>query len=190
MGEDRKSFIISLFFNIIETIIIFMVGKIFEIEINLIIVLMILFFFTRLLCGEPKHFATWYRCLVWSLLVFTSVYALTDLPLIATLLLTIFTGYIATGKADITDLYQWKGKSTKNKDIEEYVKYNEFDDKLLEFEEKLKQKDDLLYLLYKYRFKQHKSFGEISELLNDMPTCDISNKLDSIALSIRLFCGI
>lgn len=190
MDKEKKSFIISLIFNIVETIIIFMVGKIFKVETNLIIVLMLIFFLTRLLCGKPKHYATWYRCLVWSLLTFTSVYALTDLPLLATILLTIFTGYIATGRADITDLYQWKGKSTKNKDIEDYVKYNEFNDKLIEFETKLQQKDNLLFLLYKYRFKDHKSFTEISELLDDMPSCDISNKLDSIALSLRLYCGI
>lgn len=73
MDKETKSFIISLIFNIVETIIIFMVGKIFKVETNLIIVLMLIFFLTRLLCGKPKHYATWYRCLVWSLLTFTSV---------------------------------------------------------------------------------------------------------------------
>ena len=186
----NKDFLFKLIFNIIETAIIFMVGLIFKIESNVIVALMLVFFFTRLLCGGPKHYATWYRCLVWSLLVFTSLFALTDLHILAIVLMTIFTGYISTGKADINDLYMWKGKNSKYEDIAEYIKYNSMSDELMEFEKKLKNKDDLLYLLYKYRFKEKKNFAEISELLDDMPTCDISKKLDSISLSIRLFCGI
>lgn len=186
----NKSFLFSLFFNIIETIIIFMVGLIFNISYNEIIVLMLTFFFTRLLCGKPKHYATWYRCLVWSLLVFTSLFAITDLHIIVVLLLTVFTGYIATGRADISDMYMWKGKNSKYEDIDNYIKYNSMSDELLDFERKLKEKDNLLYLLYKYRFKERKNFTEISELLDDMPTYEITKRLDIISLSIRLYCGI
>lgn len=186
----NKKFWVSLFFNILETIIVYMIGLIFKVSHNEIIVIMITFFFTRLLCGKPKHFATWYRCFVWSLLVSTSLFALTDLHIFVILLLSAFTGYLSTGKADINDMYMWKGKSSKNKDVEEYIKYHPLDDKLLEFEEKLRKQDNLLFLIYKYRYKENKSFAEIAELLGDMPTCDISNKLDGIALTIRIYCGI
>lgn len=185
-----KKFLFKVLFNIVETLVIFMIGLILKVSPNIIIILMVTFFLTRLLCGQPKHYNKWYRCFVWSALTFTSVYALTDLDLLANILLTIFTGFIATGRADINDLYQWKGKSTKNKDIEDYIKYHPLDDNLLEFENKLKQQDDILFLIYKYRYKENKSFAEISSLLGDMPTCDISNKLDSIALTIRIYCGI
>lgn len=185
----NKSFLFSLFFNIIETIIIFMVGLIFELSHNEIIVLMLTFFFTRLLCGKPKHYATWYRCLVWSLLVFTSLFAITDLHIIVVLLLTIFTGYIATGRADIDDIYMWKGKNTKNKDVEDYIKYHPFDDVLLDFENKLKKQDNLSYLLYKYRFKENLSFTEIAEKI-DLETPRVSEQIDKIAFSLRIYCGI
>ena len=185
----NKSFLFSLFFNIIETIIIFMVGLIFELSHNEIIVLMLTFFFTRLLCGKPKHYATWYRCLVWSLLVFTSLFALTNLHIMAVLLLTVFTGYIATGRADISDMYMWKGKSSKNKDVEEYIKYHPLDDKLLEFENKLKQQDNLSYLLYKYRYKENLSFTEIADKI-DLDTPRVSEQIDKIAFSLRIYCGI
>ena len=186
----NKRFVVSLIFNIVETIIIYMVGLIFKVDTNVIITMMLVFFFTRLLIGSPKHYATWYRCLVFSLLTFSSVYALTDLHIFVVLLMTAFTGYISTGKADIDGMYMWKGKSTKNKDVEDYVKYHALDDKLLQFEEKIKKQDNILYLIYKYRYKDGKSFSEISELLGDMPTCDISNKLDGIALTIRIYCGV
>lgn len=185
----NKSFLFSLFFNIMETIIIFMIGLIFNVSHNEIIVLMLTFFFTRLLCGKPKHYATWYRCLVWSLLVFTSLFALTDLHILVVLLLTVFTGYIATGRADINDVYMWKGKSSKNKDVEEYIKYHPLDDKLLEFENKLKQQDNLSYLLYKYRYKENLSFTEIADKI-DLDTPRVSEQIDKIAFSLRIYCGI
>lgn len=185
----NKKFWVSLFFNILETIIIYMIGLIFKVSHNEIIVIMITFFFTRLLCGKPKHFATWYRCFVWSLLVSTSLFALTDLHIFVILLLSAFTGYLSTGKADINDMYMWKGKNTKNKDVEEYVKYHPLDDSLLEFEEKLKKQDNLSYLLYKYRFKENLSFTEIAERI-DLDTPRVSEQIDKIAFSLRIYCGI
>lgn len=185
----NKSFLFSLFFNIIETIIIFMVGLIFELSHNEIIVLMLTFFFTRLLCGKPKHYATWYRCLVWSLLVFTSLFAITDLHIIVVLLLTVFTGYIATGRADISDMYMWKGKTSNYGDIDDYIKYNSMSDDLLEFEKKLKERDNLLYLLYKYRFKENYTFSQIAEK-TDLDNPRIAEKIEKIAFSLRIYCGI
>lgn len=185
----NKKFLFSLCFNIVETIVIFMIGLIFKLNASLIIVLMLTFFFTRLLCGQPKHYNKWYRCFIWSLLTFTSVYALTDLHIVATILLTIFAGFIATGRADIQDLYQWKGNNSKYSDIEEYIKYNPMNDKLIEFEKKLKEQDNLLFLLYKYRFKENLTFAEISEKL-DLENPRIVEKLNTIAFSIRIYCGI
>lgn len=185
----NKKFWVSLFFNILETIIVYMIGLIFKVSHNEIIVIMITFFFTRLLCGKPKHFATWYRCFVWSLLVSTSLFALTDLHIFVILLLSAFTGYLSTGKADINDMYMWKGKSSKNKDVEEYIKYHPLDDKLLEFENKLKQQDNLSYLLYKYRYKENLSFTEIADKI-DLDTPRVSEQIDKIAFSLRIYCGI
>lgn len=184
-----KHFLTSLVFNIAEMIIIFMIGKIFNVATNIIIALMLVFFFTRLICGKPKHYATWYRCLIFSLLVFTSVYALTDLHILVTILLTIFTGYISTGRADIQDLYMWKGKESKYSDIDEYIKFNSLNNNLLEFEEKIKKQDNLLYLLYKYRFKENLTYQQIAEK-TDLESPRIAEKIDKIAFSLRIYCGI
>lgn len=184
-----KKFLFKLLFNIVETLVIFMIGLILKISPNIIIILMITFFLTRLFCGQPKHYNKWYRCFVWSALTFTSVYALSNLDLLANVLLTIFTGFIATGRADINDLYQWKGKSSNYADIDEFIKFHEFDDKLIEFENKLKEKDGILYLLYKYRFKENYTFNEIYEKTG-LENPRIAEKLDKIAFSLRIYCGI
>lgn len=185
----NKRFLFCLCFNIVETIVIFFIGKIFNICSNIIIILMVTFFFTRLLCGKPKHYNKWYRCFLWSTLTFTSVYALTDLRIFAVILLTIFSGFIATGRADIKDMYQWKGTNSNYADIEEYIKYNFMNDKLIEFENKLQEKDELLYLIYEYRFKEKMTFSQISEKL-DLDNPRIVEKLNTIAFGIRIYCGI
>ena len=69
------------------------------------------------------------------------------------------------------------------------ILYNQFDDKLIEFENKLKEMDSVDYLVYKYRFKEHKTFADISELL-DMDNSRIVEKLDKVALAIRIYCRI
>lgn len=183
------NFIKILIFNIVETIIIFFLGNIFDVDMNIRIMFMVTFFLTRMIIGKPKHYNKAYKCCLWSSLVFLSLYSLSSLDLLAIILLTIFTGFISTGKADINEMYMWKGKETKYKDIEEYIKYNDMNDNLIEFEKKLKEQDNLLFLIYKYKFKDGMTFLEMSERLS-LDTPRIAEKLDKIALSIRIYCGI
>ena len=182
-------FIKVLSFNIIETVIIFFLGNIFNVNVNIRIMFMVIFFLTRMIIGKPKHYNKAYRCALWSFLVFTSLYSLSSLDLFAIILMTIFTGYISTGKADITELFMWSQNGSKYADIEEYIKYNSMSNELIEFEKKLKEQDNLLFLIYKYKFKEGMTFTEMSEKLSlDNPR--IVEKLDKIALSIRIYCGI
>ena len=111
--------------------------------------------------------------------------------LIVSIMFAIFSAFIMTGKSNIKDMYLWSGKNepSKYQDIIDYIKYNEYDDKLIEFENKMKEKDSVEYLIYKYRFKEGKTFAEISELL-DMDSPRITQYLDKIAFAIRLYCGI
>ena len=183
------NFIRVLIFNIIETVIIFLLGNIFKVDMNIRIMFMVTFFLTRMIIGKPKHYNKAYRCAIWSCLVFVSLYSLSSLDIFAIILLTIFTAFISTGRADINSMYMWKGKDTKYRDIEEYIKYNSMSDKIIEFEKKLKEQDNLLFLIYKYKFKESMTYTEMSEKLSlDNPR--ITEKLDRIALSIRIYCGI
>ena len=96
-----------------------------------------------------------------------------------------------TGRSNINDMYLWKpNNESKYKDIEEFVKYNMTNSRLIEFEENLKKRDDLLFLLYKYKFRENLSFEKIREKLDGMENPRIVEKLDQIALAIRISCGI
>lgn len=123
-----------LLFNIAETCLIFLLGKLFNVDVNIRIMFMGLFFIVRMIAGTPKHYKKAYQCALWSSLVFLSLYTLSSLELPVIILLTIFTALISTGKADINDMFMWKGKNTKYSDIEEYIKYNSMETKLIEYE--------------------------------------------------------
>ena len=146
---------------------------------------------SRGLFGKALHFKTWYRCLIWSCLILLSLFLILKIDLKISILFTIFSAFIMTGKSNINDIYLWKNnEDSKYKDIEEYVKYNLTNKKLLDFEENLKRRDDVLFLIYKYRFKDNFSFSEISKRLGDMENVRIVEKLDQIALAIRISCAI
>ena len=186
----NKQFIGSLIFNIAETFLIFLVGRLLSLPTNFIIIIMLTFMISRGLFGNTLHFKTWYRCLVWSCLILLTLFLIVKIDFKLSILFTIFSAFIMTGKSNIMDMYLWKGTDSKYKDIEEYVKYNLTNKTLLDFEENLKRRDDMLFLIYKYRFKDNLSFSEISRKLGDIENARIVEKLDQIALAIRISCGI
>ena len=187
--EWLKKNIGAIIFNIAETIVIFLSGITLNLQTKYVIMMMLVFLISRGLFGYSLHFKTWYRCLIWSCLIMLSIFVILKVDLVISILFAIFSALIMTGKSNICSLYLWKnhGEPSKYQDIIEYIKYNEFDDNLIEFEKKLKEKGTLEYLIYKYRFKDGKTFGEISELLElDGPR--IIEKLDKVAFAIRIYC--
>ena len=107
--EKRKvlTFVKILIFNIIEAIIIFLLGNLFKVEINIRIMFMVLFFITRMIAGKPKHYKKAYQCALWSSLVFLSLYTLSNLELSVIILLTTF----LCGKAKIQNMQILKNTS-------------------------------------------------------------------------------
>ena len=181
----------TLIFNLAETAIIFLSGIALKLDMKYVIILMLTFMISRGLFGNALHFKTWYRCLIWSTLIMLSIFVLLKVDLVISILFAIFSAFIMTGKSNIKDMYLWNTDGTPSKyaDVAEYVKYNRFDDRLIEFEKKLEQLDGVEYLVYKYRFKDGKTFSEISELL-DMDNPRIVEKLDKVAFAIRIYCKI
>lgn len=189
--EKFKKILPTIIFNIAETGVIVLIGMLLDVPITYIILIIVTFLVTRGLLGKTIHFKTWYRCMVWSLLLMLSLFELFKVDLVICITFAVFTAYILTGKANINDVYLWKNydEPSKYQDVIDYVTYNELDDKLLEFERKIKDRNNLEYLIYKYKFKDGKTFTEMSELL-DMDNPRIVEQLDKIAFALRLYCGI
>ena len=189
--ERIRRLIPTLIFNIAETLIIFLCGIALNLEIKYVLLIMLTFMISRGLFGKALHFKTWYRCLIWSSFILLSLFVLLKVDLIISILFAVFSAFIMTGKSNIKDMYLWNNHNepSKYQDIIDFIKYNPLDDKLISFEKKLKDIDSVEYLIYKYRFKDGKTFKEISELL-DMDGPRIVEKLDKVAFAIRLYCGI
>ena len=163
-----KQIIRVLLFNIVETITIFMIGLTLKINYNYIIALMIIFFLTRMLCGQPKHYKKAYLCFIWSTLTFTSVYLLTDLHILVTILLTIFSGFIATGMSDIRDLYMWKGTNSNYIALIDIVAFSPNNPTILEHEEYWRKNYPMRFEIFRLYFRERKTYQDIMEL-KDLP---------------------
>jgi hypothetical protein len=179
----------SIIFNLAEVGVILLAGKLLQLKLEIMLMIIVIFVMIRISIGGALHYKSPYKCVIWSLLVFLSLFVLTNVGIIVSIIMAIFCAFILTTKGDINDAFMWKGTNTKYFDIEEYIKYNSMETKLIEYEDKLKEKDNLTYLIYKYRFKDKMTFSQISERL-DLENPRIVEKLEQIAFSFRIFFGI
>lgn len=163
-----KKILRVLLFNIVEIITIFFIGKALGISTNYIIGLMMIFFLTRMVCGQPKHYKKAYQCFIWSTLTFTSVYVLTDLHIYVTILLTIFTGFIATGRANIEDMYMWKGSKSKYEALIDAISLSPNNPIILEHEQYWMKNYPMRYEIFRLFYRERKTYEDIMEI-KDLP---------------------
>ena len=133
--EKFKYIFSNLIFNIAETILIFLIGKLLCLPTNYIITIMLCFTISRGCFGKALHFKTWYRCLVWSSLILLSLFLILKVDLIISILFTIFAAFIMTGKSNINDIYLWSGKSSKYDALKEFISFSPNNAIILEHEE-------------------------------------------------------
>lgn len=111
---------------------------------------------------------------------------------IFTCLATYFTSKTTNNQEEIGKLFfgfKNNGEPSKYQDIVDFIKYHPLDDSIYEFEQKLKRQDDVLYLVYKYRFIDNLTFKEIGERL-DLSNPRITEMLDKVAFAMRINCKI
>ncbi len=177
----------SIMFNLIETLLLILMA--WYLKIGIVNVLLVFFTFqiSRFYFRFPKHYKDWRKCLIWTLLIFTSMFLVEKVNVFVGCLCNIFCAYVLSGKADIKDLYMWKNdKESKYKILEDYIKYNRLCDgnKLIDIEKALEKDNPELYIFYKRRFIENKTFKEINEEFNiDNPR--IVEKLDKIYLILK-----
>lgn len=178
--------LISIIFNIIETLLLIGAAYLLKITIRDTILIFLSFQIARACFKLPKHYKAWQQCMIWTLVIFASLFCIARVDIVVGIMCSVFTAYILSGKADIKNLYMWK-KTSRHQDIIDYVKYNYYtDDAIRNFEKKLQDRGSVLdYKIWEYRFKNGKSFEEISELL-DLDSARIAEIQNSVALSFRL----
>ena len=178
--------LVSIIFNLVETLLLIGAAYLLKISVRDTILIFLTFQIARAYFKLPKHYKAWQQCMLWTLIIFASLFCIARVDIVVGIMCTVFTAYILSGKSDIKDMYMWK-KTSAHQDIMDYVKYNYYtDDAIREFEKKLQDRGSALdYKIWEYRFKNGKSFEEISELL-DLDSARIAEIQNSVALSFRL----
>ena len=182
----------SIIFNIVETLIIFLIGRLLGNSIYNILYILILFEIARHIIKDDKHYKNPFKCLLLTTLVFTSIFLISNINIIFSTVSSIFAAYILSGKADIekeeydennnVGLFLWKSCSepSKYKFVEDYIKCNEDITQVKKFEGSLKEMDSEYYKIYKLRFYDNKSLKYIANTLDISSTARVSEKLDNI----------
>ena len=170
----------SIIFNIVETLLLILGAYLLKIGIINTCIIFLVFQISRFYFKMPKHYKDWRKCLIWTLLIFLSLFVVARVDITVGALTTVFAAYILSGKADIKDMYMWKpNKESKYIKLDEYIKFNGLNKDLLEMEENLKKFDNKLYIIYLRRFRENKSFEEIREEL-DMDNPRINEAIDKV----------
>lgn len=178
----------SLIFNVTETLAIILIGFSLELSFFEIITILLVFAITRILTKSAIHYKSWKLCLIWSSLQLFSIFLTAKINLFIGILFTIFAGIILSGKGNIDDIFQWGGNSL-NIEVFNWVKFNQENEKLIEYEAKLKETDKQKYYIFIYRFREFKSYSQIAKIM-DMDAQRISDEIKImshfIEYSIRL----
>lgn len=164
--EKVKYIISSLIFNIAETILIYLIGRLLGLPINEIIIIMLSFMISRGFFGNALHFKTWYRCLIWSSLILLSLFLILKVDLKVSILFTIFSAFIMTGKSNIKDMYLWSGKSSKYDALKDFISFSPNNPIILEHEEYWRKNYPIRYKIFKLYFRDNNSYDEIKEIEN------------------------
>lgn len=164
MKKNIKNFISTIIFNIAETVLIFMIGLLLKLPIESIIVTMLTFMISRGCFGKALHFKTWYRCLVWSLLIMLSLFLLLKVDLVISILFAIFSALVMTGKSDIRDMYLWTGKVSKYDALKNFIAISPNNPIILEHEEYWRKNYPMRYEIFILYFRENQTYEYIAKL--------------------------
>lgn len=183
-----KYYLPSIIFNVMEILIVILIGKLLGLNIGRILILIILFSSTRMYVKKAMHYKDWEKCLVMTSLFFLSLFIVAKADFYLAIIMTIFEAMILTGHCNIEDMFMWNGNKL-NKEVYNWVRFNPNNIKLLEYEKHLKEYDSQKFYIFEYRFREFRTFSEISELMN-IDTQRISEEINImshfIEYSIRL----
>lgn len=185
-----KYYLPKVLFNIFEIIVILGAGILLGLNFEYILAIIIAFILNKIIFGESLHYKEWYLCIIWTILLFCSYYLLAKIDIKIAIFSTISFVFFSkkTNIKDLNSLFFWGG-NTLNNQVFDWVKFNQSNQKLLRYENDLKENDKQKFFIFKYRFREFKSYKEISELM-DMDIQRISDELKVIShfieYSIRL----
>ena len=176
--ENFKKKLPTYVFTVIETTIIFLVGIYINVDYKSVILIMMSFAITKLSIiklgiAKSMHYKKVYKCIIWSLLVLLSLFVVAKASLILSIIMAIFTSIIISNKCDvkninskidIKDIYLWSGRASKYEALKDFVALSPNNPIILEHESYWIKNYPIRYEIFKYYFRENKSYQEIAEI--------------------------
>lgn len=157
------------------------------------VVLTIVFLITRSRFEEPIHARGLNICYVATMLFYVLIFVtikvcnevidsrLTFVLLVCLVTLSTFATSTLPNKIEKLGkvFFGYRKEESKYQKLIDFIKYNGLDDKLIHTEEKLRNLDSQMYIIYKRKFRECKTFSEISKEF-DMDNPRIVEILDKV----------
>ena len=187
----------SLIFNLVEFIIIFIIGYfLIKCPLSKMFVAFAIFVYTKEIIGGSKHYKSPAKCMIWSLLLFVSLFIVIKMDLIIGISMSILAGVLMSKGGDIA-LFEYRNEDNKKKyrEMKKYIEQCEDKKIIEEFEIRLKKIEDSYkdrfkypyYEIYKLYFLKNSSFKDIKEHLNMYDNHGVTEALDIIFMIFNTY---
>lgn len=159
----------SIVFNLAEVVVSILVGFLLQAKIEDMILVIVIFNLLRNLSKTPAHYKSWILCFIWTVTFYVGLFYLSTLNFKVMIICTIFYAIVLTNKGDliksIKNSGMWGG-NVLNKEVLDWVKYNQENEKICKYEKELYKNDKIKYYIFKYRFREFKSYDKIADLMD------------------------
>ena len=162
--EKMRNILSALAFNIAETVLIFLIGRLFSLPIGEAITIMLTFMISRGLFGKALHFKTWYRCLIWSSLIMLSLFLLLKVDLVVSIMFAIFSAFIMTGRSNINEIYLWTGRASKYDALKNFLAISPNHPIILEHEDYWRRNYPMRYEIFTLYFRENQTYEYIAKI--------------------------
>ncbi len=158
----------SIIFNLLEILVSILIGCLLKANLEDMILIILLFNLIRNISSQPIHYKDYRLCFIWTVLFYTSLFLISRLGFKIYLICTIFSATILTNKGNILEVFknstEWGG-NLLNKEVFDWVKFNQDNQLLKKYEKDLYNTDRIKYYIFKYRFREFKTYDVIAELI-------------------------
>ncbi len=170
----------SIIFNIIETMLLIVSSYYLKVSLRDMLIVFFAFQISRAYFKLPKHYKAWQKCLIWTLLIFTSLFVVARVDITVGVMCAIFTAYILSGKSDISDMYMWSGRISKYDPLRDFVGISPNNPIILDYENYWRVNYPLRYEIFRYFYRERKSYEEIRNIKDYDENNIIKNECKSI----------
>lgn len=156
----------SIIFNVVEVLIIGLVGTLLKLPFKDMLIIFTLFVLVRLGIGGAMHYKAWQKCILWSTLMFLSLFVVVKADWLVSLIMSVFCGYILTNRANLKDIFMWSGRTSKYEALKDLIALSPNNAIIIENEEYWRKNYPIRYEIFRYYFRENKTYKEIVEIKN------------------------